>query len=286
LRVNAAQYDVTVEAIERVIDVQGLGHSQGQAVERNGVAIVRLRSRARMALDTYATNQRTGRGVLVDGYRVVGGCVIEQALAVQTNIVAVRATVDMHERAAANGHRGGVLWLTGLSGAGKSTLAMALLRRLFARGRQVYVLDGDNLRGGLNGDLGFSADDRSENIRRTAEVARLFADAGFVVIVSLISPLAADRENARRICGKGFHEVFVKADLATCRARDPKRLYARAEAGEIAQFTGVSAPYEAPASADLTIDTGACDVEAAVEALERFAEAAFAGRAEERRLAG
>jgi bifunctional enzyme CysN/CysC len=223
---------------------------------------------------------------LVEGFKVLGGFTVEQSLAVQANIVGVRATVDQFERAEANGHRGGVLWMTGLSGAGKSTLAMALLRRMFARGRQVYVLDGDNLRGGINSDLGFSPEDRSENIRRTAEVAKLFADAGFIVIVSLISPAAQDRQGARHIVGDSFREIYVKADVATCRARDPKKLYARAAAGEIAQFTGVSAPYDAPSSPDLTLDTTEFSIEQAVDSLERYAEVSFAGRAEERRLAG
>ncbi len=286
LRLGTARYDVVVEAFERVIDIQGLTHASGEQVEQNGVAVVRLRSRARMALDTFAVNPRTGRGVLIDGFRVVAGCTIEQAVAIQANVVGVRATVDATERAEANGHRGGVLWLTGLSGAGKSTLAMALLRRLFAKGRQVYVLDGDNLRQGLNSDLGFSPAERTENIRRTAEVARLFADSGFIVISALISPLAADRQNARRIVGESFHEVYVKADVATCRARDPKRLYAKAEAGEIPQFTGVSAPYEPPTAADLVVDTTAGSVESTIDALAEYAETAFAGRAEARRLAG
>ena len=286
MRLNSARYDVIVEAIERVIDIQGLGSSDGDRAEQNGVAIVRLRSRVRMAVDTFQINARTGRGVLVDGFKVLGGFTVEQSRAVQANIVSVRPTVDQFERAEANGHRGGVLLMTGLSGAGKSTLAMALLRRMFARGRQVYVLDGDNLRGGLNSDLGFSPDDRSENIRRTAEVAKLFADAGFIVVVSLISPTIKDRQAARHIVGDSFREIHVHADLATCRARDPKKLYARAAAGEIAQFTGVSAPYETPQAADLTLDTGAVGVEQGVDVLDKFAEASFGGRAEERRLAG
>ncbi len=286
LRLGTARHDVTVEAIDRVIDVQGLGSRAGGGVEQNGVAMIQLRSRSRMAVDTFEANARTGRGVLIDGFRVVGGCVVERAVAVQANVFGVRSTVERHEREEVSGHRGGVLWLTGLSGAGKSTLAMGLQRRLFGRGRQVYVVDGDNLREGLNRDLGFSPAERSENIRRAAEVARLFAEAGFIVLVSLISPLAVDRQRARRLIGEDFREIYVRADLAACRARDPKRLYARAEAGEIPEFTGVSAPYEAPTAPDLIVDTTALGIDDAVAALESFVEANFVTRAEEHRLAG
>src|SRR5262249_51816128 len=158
---------------------------------------------------------------------------------------------DAPARAARNGHRGGVVWLTGLSGAGKSTLAMATEALLFQKGYQVFVLDGDNLRHGLNVDLGFSAEDRRENIRRVGEVAALFAEAGQVVITAFISPFRADRDLARAAAQRregaaGFHEIFVRCDLNTLEKRDPKGLYRRARAGEIAEFTGVSAPYEEP----------------------------------------
>jgi bifunctional enzyme CysN/CysC len=190
--------------------------------------------------------------------------------------------VTRQARAAANGHQGAVIWLTGLSGSGKSTLAMALERDLFAKGRQVYVLDGDTLRTGLNSDLGFGPEARAENIRRAAEMAKLFADAGFVVVTSLISPFAAERAKARAIIGAGFHEVYVKADLATCETRDPKGLYAKARAGEIRNFTGIDSPYEAPAAADLVIDTAAATPAQAVAALAAFVEGAIAPRTAEK----
>ena len=139
-----------------------------------------------------------------------------------------------------------MLWFTGLSGAGKSTLALALERELFAKGYQVYVLDGDNIRTGLNANLGFSPEDRAENIRRVGEVAALFADAGFIVISSFISPYRSDRERARAAAKDAFHEIYVKASLAACEERDPKGLYKRARTGEIAEFTGISSPYEPP----------------------------------------
>ena len=189
--------------------------------------------------------------------------------------MAADAPVTPEERACINGHRGGVLWLTGLSGAGKSTLSVRLLRALTDHSWRAAVLDGDALRSGLNADLGFAERDREENVRRTAEVSRLMAEAGLVVIAALISPLAAHRTLARRIVAVGFHEVHVRAPLALCEARDPKGLYRRARAGQLAQFTGVSAPYEAPADPDLVIDTAATTVETSVATLTRYAMQSF-----------
>lgn len=202
------------------------------------------------------------------------GLAVEPAAGGERNIFAVDHKVDRTERAADNGHRGGVLWLTGLSASGKSTIAMALERHLFDLGWQVFTLDGDNLRHGLSGDLGFSPPDRAENIRRAAEAAGLMAEAGTLVIATFISPLRADRQMARDIVGWDFHEVFVDADLDVCEARDPKGLYARARAGEIPEFTGVSAPYEAPLNAEVTLDTVATSVGEGVSRL-----AAYIGRA-------
>lgn len=166
---------------------------------------------------------------------------------------------------------GGVLWLTGLSGAGKSTLATALHQALHARGLNAYVLDGDVLRTGLNRDLGFSEADRMENVRRVSEVAALFADAGLIVIVALISPYARSRRLARETIGARFHEVYVKAGVDTCAARDPKGLYRRAHNGEVAQMTGVSAPYEVPEAPELTIDTETDSVEMCIKQLLYYA---------------
>jgi len=157
------------------------------------------------------------------------------------NLTPVDHKVTRASRAERFGHRGGILWLTGLSGAGKSTLAMAVEQHLFRRGYAVYVLDGDNVRSGLNANLSFSPEDRVENIRRVGEVAALFADAGFLCITAFISPYRADRARARQAGGEAFHEIYVRADLETCERRDPKGLYRRARAGEIADFTGVSA---------------------------------------------
>lgn len=171
-------------------------------------------------------------------------------------------------RAALLGQRGGVLWLTGLSGAGKSTLARGLERALLGHGRLVTVLDGDVVREGLCADLGFGPADRAENIRRLTEVSRLLADAGALVVVAAISPYAADRERARaRVGAQRFALVHVATALEVCRGRDPKGLYARADRGELPGLTGVDAPYEVPADADLVLDTATTSLEAAVEAL-------------------
>ncbi|MBN3791677.1 adenylyl-sulfate kinase [Burkholderia sp. Ac-20353] len=170
---------------------------------------------------------------------------------------------------------GGVLWLTGLSGAGKTTLAQALAACLRRRGTPTMVLDGDRLRNGLNRDLGFSERDRFENVRRTAEVAALFVEAGFVVIVAMISPLAAMREQARAAIGDAFRDVYVSAPVEVCAARDPKGLYAKAYRGELPEFTGVSSPYEPPTDAGLVLDTASCGIDACVDALLRFATDAF-----------
>ena len=173
------------------------------------------------------------------------------------------------------GHRGGVLWFTGLSGAGKSSLAVGLERQLFARDMRVFVLDGDNLRHGLNGDLGFSDADRRENIRRVTQVAAAFSEAGNIVITAFISPFRIDREDARQAIGEGFYEAFIHADLSVCEQRDPKGLYAKARAGEISDFTGISSPYETPANADITVDTGRMDFDACLSHLSDFDVAAF-----------
>ena len=276
LKLGTAEVDALVETIEEVIDVETLRPAAADHVERNGVARVVLRARKPLALDRYETLSRTGRGVLTRNFHIVAGFVVESveggALA---DITKVDASVAPADRARLNGHKGGVLWLTGLSAAGKSTVAMAAMRQLFARGRQVYVLDGDNVRHGLNRDLGFTPEARAENMRRLAEVAKLMADAGLIVMVAAISPLRADRVRVREVVGEDFKEIYVSADLETCRQRDPKGLYKRAFAGEIANFTGVSAAYEAPERPDLELNTGKLSVAQAAERLAAFAESAF-----------
>lgn len=192
-----------------------------------------------------------------------------------TDITPIEHRVATAQREARGGHLGGVLWFTGLSGAGKSTLAFALEERLFRAGCQAYVLDGDNLRGGLNVDLGFAAADRTENIRRVGHVAALFADAAFICISAFISPYRADRESARRAAGGRFHEIFIRADLATCERRDPKGLYRRARAGTIKDFTAIDDIYEPPQHPDLMIDTVEQTVDESLQVLMEYVIANF-----------
>lgn len=189
-----------------------------------------------------------------------------------TNITWHESGVSAEDRAALKGHRPALLWFTGLSGSGKSTLANGVARALHERGVHTYVLDGDNVRHGLNKDLTFSAEDRVENIRRISEVARLFVDAGLVVMTAFISPYRDDRDRARAIVGDAFIEVHVDADVAVCESRDPKGLYKKARAGEIGDFTGISAPYEAPEDPELRIDTSAMPLEACVAMVVAYLE--------------
>jgi adenylyl-sulfate kinase len=179
-----------------------------------------------------------------------------------------RSRVSSDARRLRYGQEGRVIWFTGLSGSGKSTIANELERQLYQLGRHVFLLDGDNLRHGLCSDLGFSATDRTENIRRAAEVAKLFADAGFICLAAFISPLRADRDRARALLPRGrFIEVHVSAPIAVCRQRDPKGLYARADRGDLKEFTGVSAPYEPPLEPELVLHTERDSVAHCVEQL-------------------
>ena len=285
LKLATQESTVTVQSIERIVDTDSLADRAGDTVERNAVAEVVLRSRKVLALDEHRAIARCGRCVLVDGYDTVAGGIISmegypdqrQSLSIKsTNLTGVEHRVAAASRAARHGHTGGVLWFTGLSGAGKSTLAMEVEQRLFAKGYQVYVLDGDNVRRGLNANLGFSPEDRAENIRRVGEAAALFADAGLVCITAFISPYKTDRDRARAAAPGAYHEIFIKAGLETCERRDPKGLYKKARAGEIASFTGVSAPYEAPAKPELTVDTETHPVEECVAQIVAYVESVIA----------
>ena len=227
------------------------------------------------AADPFRQDPTQGAFVLIDrasGVTVAAGVVTGvsgQAAHIHQSPAAVSR--EAHERL--SGHRGGVVWLTGLSGAGKSTVAQSLQQSLHGRGCRTVLLDGDNLRHGLNRDLGFSDADRTENVRRTGEAARLFADTGVIAICALISPRQADRDAVRALFDdEGFVEVFVEASLESCRARDPKGLYARASAGMIAEFTGVAAPYEIPTAPDLTVATEQLAPSLAADAVRRLLE--------------
>lgn len=187
------------------------------------------------------------------------------------HLVPLEHRITADQRRARNKHAGAVLWFTGLPGSGKSTLALGLEQRLFDLGAQVYSLDGDNIRRGLNADLGFSPQDRHENIRRIGETAALFADAGLIVITAFISPYREDRAMARAAAGQAFYEIHIKASIEVCERRDPKGHYALARAGKLADFTGVSAPYEAPETPALVVETDRLSVEESLARLVEFA---------------
>jgi bifunctional enzyme CysN/CysC len=277
--------EARVEKIERVIDTTDLSSKPTEAVERNAVAEIVLRARAVLALDAFTTSPRTGRFVLVEDYTIVGGGIISmegypdqraRSGVKSTNLTPVEDRVLLADRWRINGHRSGILWFTGYSGSGKSTLAMELERLLFSKGYQVAVLDGDNIRHGLNADLGFSPEDRVQNIRRVGEVAALMAKAGSIVITAFISPYLADRELVRAAHRELFHEIHIATPLEICEKRDVKGLYRKARAGEIADFTGVSAPYEPPPSPELAIDGSQETLADSLARLVAYVERAFA----------
>ena len=265
IKIGTAEHISEVQSIENKIDLSSLEAIDVDLLEKNDIGEVIFRTKSTVALDPFEKNHRTGRFVLINEYETVGGGIVSmQGYADQRglydvtskNIMAVSSRVDISARVANNGHKGGIIWLTGLSGAGKSTIAIEAEHQLFLKGYQVNVLDGDNIRFGLSADLGFSPEDRTENIRRIGEVAKLFAEAGILVITAFISPYKQDRDRIRAIAGDIFHEVFIEADLEICENRDPKGLYVKARNGEISDFTGISAPYEKPKNPELIIDTG------------------------------
>ncbi|MFQ3671913.1 MAG: adenylyl-sulfate kinase, partial [Verrucomicrobiia bacterium] len=271
LKLATAEVEARVVLMKRVLDSSSLEvHQSRDLIAKNEAAEVRLRVRKPLAFDNADLIQETGRFVLTKGKRIGGGGIIVGAQYPPTTSEAVASAniswtaheVTAEARINHFGHRGAVIWLTGLSGAGKSTLAVALEANLLRRGIAAFILDGDNLRHGLCSDLGFSDRDRAENIRRAGEVAKLMAEAGLVVISALISPFAAERARVRNICqtaGIPFCEVFVNAPLAICEQRDPKKLYQKARRGEIKGFTGIDAPYEPPLQPDLEIRTDLLD---------------------------
>jgi bifunctional enzyme CysN/CysC len=242
----------------------------------NEIARVHVTLHRQIAFDPYDKNRDTGAFILVDrmtNATVGAGMIIDRVTSdasssspVSKNIVKSDSLVTAEERERLLGHKPKTIWLTGLSGSGKSTIAKALERKLVDMGRAAYILDGDNVRHGLNRDLGFSMEDRTENIRRIAEVARLMNEAGLIVITAFISPYRKDRAEAKEVVGDDkFMEVHVNADLKTCEQRDPKGLYKKARAGEIQQFTGISAPYETPVTPSVTVATDECSVEQCVD---------------------
>jgi bifunctional enzyme CysN/CysC len=250
------------------VNVNTLEQLAARKLELNEIGVCNLSLDAPIAFDPYAENHDLGGFILIDriSNRTVGAGLLHFALRRSQNIHWQALDVDKATRSAAKGQKAQVVWLTGLSGAGKSTIANLVEKRLLAEGRHTYLLDGDNVRHGLNKDLGFTEQDRVENIRRVAEVAKLMVDAGLIVLVSFISPFRAERRMARELMGDGeFVEVFIDTPIAEAEKRDVKGLYAKARAGELKNFTGVDSPYEAPENAEIRIDTTALTAEQAAE---------------------
>jgi bifunctional enzyme CysN/CysC len=266
LKLATQNVECQIAAVGQVIDVATLDTAASERTELriNEVGDITLQTRAPLVLDNHDRVPTMGRLVLTEGDHLVGGGIVSGAVytaakAVKSeNIFWSESEVTAELRARRNQHRGAVIWLTGLSGAGKSTIARALEKELFRLSMHTYVLDGDNLRHGLNANLGFAPEDRAENIRRVSEVAKLMADAGTVVITSFISPYRADRARARTIALQAdadFVEIFVDAPLAVCEQRDPKGLYQKARAGKLKGFTGIDAPYEPPEDPEIVVRT-------------------------------
>lgn len=258
VRLATGESRATVTAIEKAVDPGELSSVGTQAVKRNNVGEIEITLARPLAADPHSENPRLGRLVLEVGGRIAGGGLVLRVEGGKRNpvdIVPVDSALSAEEKAARFRHKGAVIWFTGLPGAGKSTLARALERSLFGRGGSPVLLDGDTLRAGLNGDLGFSAEDRAENIRRLAEIAAHLARSGHIAIVAAVSPAAQDRAQARRIGAELFREVYVSTPVEVCESRDPKGHYAKARAGQLEGFTGTAGGYEPPQSAELTVNT-------------------------------
>ena len=258
LKIGAKTVTATVTHIKYQVNVNTMEHIAAKTLELNAIGVCNLNLDRPIAFDPYAENRDTGGFILIDrlGNNTVGAGLIHFALRRSQNIHMQHVDVDKAARAALKHQKPCVLWFTGLSGAGKSAIANLVEKRLHALGRHTYLLDGDNVRHGLNKDLGFTDADRVENIRRVAEVARLMVDAGLIVITAFISPFRAEREMARSLLGSDeFIEVFIDTPLEIAEQRDVKGLYKKARCGELKNFTGIDSPYEVPENAEIRIDT-------------------------------
>ncbi len=284
--VNEAR--VLITEVKYKIDINALSRKPGGALELNEIGRMSLQSTAPLFLDSYQANRGTGNFILIDPENfatVAAGMIMDRSsqdlelLGADSekprsqNLHHESGLIERSDREQKFGHVARTYWFTGLSGSGKSTIAKAFEKKLFENNRPVYLLDGDNLRTGLNKDLGFSAKDRQENLRRVAEVAKLFNEAGVSVICAFISPTVEDREQARKIIGDScFIEVYLSTSLEICEKRDPHLLYQKARQGEIKNFTGISAPYEAPKNPDVAIDTNALSIQECVAQLLRISK--------------
>jgi len=274
IRLGTRECRATVVEIEKAVDPGALSNEATKAIARNHVGEIDISLAQPVATDPYTENPRTGRLVIEVNGRIAGGGLVLSVdagqRAVPVDIVPVESALRPDERSARYHHNGAVIWLTGLPGSGKSTLARALERRLFSNGGSPVLLDGDTLRAGLNGDLGFSAQDRSENIRRLAEVATHLARNGHIAIVAAVSPSKEDRAAARRIADTTFREIYVATPAEVCETRDPKGHYAKARAGALQGFTGIGNDYQPPTDSELTIDTSTRSVSDAADEIEQM----------------
>jgi bifunctional enzyme CysN/CysC len=273
LRTEVDSVSATITTLKHHVNINTFAHEAAKHLNMNEVGECNISTQSPIAFDAYKSNRVTGNFVLIDRFTnaTVGAGMIDHPLRRASNVHWQAMEVNKQARAELKHQQPGVLWFTGYSGSGKSTIANTLEKLLHAQGKHTFMLDGDNIRHGLNRDLGFDNDDRVENIRRVAEVAKLMTDAGLVVIVSFISPFRAERQMARDLFPEGeFVEVFVDTPLEECIKRDPKGLYAKAQAGEIANFTGISSGYEAPENPEVHLHTLGHDPEALAIMIETY----------------
>ncbi len=267
------QVNAKISGVKFIYDINDYSERPGNELQMNDVAKVTLSLSRKVVFDPYAENKVTGSLVLIDKYshNTIAAGLVEFGLRRALNIVTQRLSVDRSMREKLNGHKGRVVWLTGLSGSGKSTIANALEVELNRQGRSTYILDGDNIRQGLNKDLGFKPADRVENIRRIAEVSKLMLDAGLIVITSFISPFRSERDAAKTLFNSNeFLEIFVDVPLEIAEKRDPKGLYKKARQGQLPEFTGIDSPYEPPVEPDLLLRTDESSLKECVESLLRL----------------
>jgi bifunctional enzyme CysN/CysC len=258
MRIGTRYVPARITTLKHKVDVNTLEHLAAKTLALNEIGVCNLATSAPVALDPYAENRETGAFILIDRFTnaTAGAGMISFGLRRATNVHRQSLSIDKVARLHRNGHKPVILWFTGLSGSGKSTIANLVEQELHGGGAHTYLLDGDNVRHGLNRDLGFTDADRVENVRRVGEVAKLFTDAGMIVLCSFISPFRAERQMVRELVPAGeFIEVFVDTPLEECIRRDPKGLYARAKAGQIKNFTGIDSPYERPEQPELRLDT-------------------------------